>query len=141
MLIEDVLRRKGRDVVRCSPEMQVKDVVELLAQRNIGAVPVVENGRILGMVSERDIVRAIAAEGKAALDRSAADVMRREVATVSPADSLRAVASIMTDGKFRHVCVMEGELAGLVSIGDVVFSRMLEVEREAHELRDYIVAG
>jgi CBS domain-containing protein len=112
----------------------------MLAQRRIGALVVTGPGhRIVGIISERDIVRALDAKGTAVLDVPIAEVMTRKVVTCSHSETIAEIMERMTAGKFRHVPVVEqGRLAGIVSIGDVVKARLEDLEREQDALRDYI---
>ena len=118
----------------------VAEAVKLLADRRIGALVVVgAEQSVVGIISERDIVRALAARGAAALDLPLTEVMTRKVATCIPSDTITSIMGRMTDGKFRHVPVVEqGRLTGIVSIGDVVKKRLEEMEHEQATLRDYI---
>ena len=112
----------------------------ILAERKIGALVVTgADRRVVGILSERDIVQELAAHGAAALDLPLTEVMTRKVMTCSPSDTISSVMERMTHGKFRHVPVVEqGRLVGIISIGDVVKHRLQEMEREQSALRDYI---
>ena len=140
MNVTTILSSKGRDVATIAPTATVGDAVKLLAERKIGALIITgAGGRITGIVSERDIVRALAKYGAGALQVPLNDVMTRKVVTCGPSDSLSNLMELMTAGKFRHLPVMEADkLAGIVSIGDVVKSRLAELEFEQTALRDYI---
>lgn len=140
MNVTTILTTKGRDVATISPTATVNDAVKLMADRKIGALVITgAGGRITGIVSERDIVRAMARHGSAALGLPLNDVMTRKVVTCEPNDSISNLMELMTDGKFRHLPVVQEErLAGIVSIGDVVKSRLAELEYEQTALRDYI---
>lgn len=143
MLVSHILREKGRDVVSVTDDMPISDVVKVLSERRIGAVLVVgPAGGVVGILSERDIVRALASDGAAALQRDAHAYMTREVVACAEADSIEDVMEAMTRGRFRHLPVFEEErLVGLVSIGDVVKSRIADAEFETQTLRQYVVMG
>jgi CBS domain-containing protein len=140
MTVKRILSEKGSDVVTISPTASLADAAKLLAERRIGALVVTGAGdRVVGIVSERDIVRIMASRGAAGLGVSLTDVMTRKVITCDPSATVSAVMEQMTAGKFRHVPVLDGErLAGIISIGDVVKLRLHEMEREQVALRDYI---
>lgn len=139
MSVASILREKGRDVVSVRPSDQVRDVVALLSEKRIGAVLVLDGGRIAGVLSERDIVRGLLDQGGQILDSLVDDVMTREVTTVAPDESVTFAMSLMTHRRIRHLPVVAGgELCGIVSIGDLVKQRIEEVEREADSLKDYI---
>ena len=140
MTVKRILSEKGGKVVTISPTTSLADAVKLLAERRIGALVVTGAGnRVVGIVSERDIVRILASRGAAGLGISLTDVMTRKVVTCEPSATVSAVMEQMTAGKFRHVPVLDGEtLVGIISIGDVVKSRLHEMEREQTALRDYI---
>jgi CBS domain-containing protein len=142
MTVAAILAVKGREVLTTTADKTVAEVVEILAKRKIGALVVVEGGHsIVGIVSERDIVRAIAS-GPAALFQPVSTVMTREVMTCSDTETIDGVMSRMTNGRFRHLPVAEnGHLAGIISIGDIVKARIEEVEREAEDMRAYIATG
>ena len=133
-------RSLGGDIIDIEPKADLAAAAKLLAEYRIGAVVIRgAGGRLAGILSERDIVRAIAEQGAAALSLSVAQVMTREVETCGPEDSIADLMERMTAGKFRHMPVMsEGKLAGLVSIGDVVKQRVGEIESESEAMRDYI---
>ena len=140
MSVAVILTHKGRDVVTTGPDSRMSDVCDLLETKGIGAVVVSRDGsRVDGIFSERDFVRAIARQGAAALDRPVRDFMTTTVVTCEPDDSVPDVMRKMTDGKFRHLPVLEADrLAGIVSIGDVVKYRIAEAEAMA--MREYITA-
>jgi CBS domain-containing protein len=140
MTVKAILSRKGNDVITADPNASLAEAVKLLAARRIGAVVVTgAERRIVGILSERDIVRALADKGPAALDAPIAEVMTRKVTTCGVQETVSEIMERMTDGKFRHVPVVEqGRLAGIISIGDVVKSRVQEMEQESAALRDYI---
>lgn len=143
MQVRHILREKGRDVVTIGSDATLSEAARLLARRHIGAVVVkTGDGGIGGVLSERDIVRAIAEQSVAALGQSVAKHMTRSVVTCSEADSVDNLMETMTHGRFRHVPVVDNQrLCGIVSIGDVVKTRIEETVREAASLREYISAG
>src|SRR5579864_764853 len=138
MKVGSVLRRKGKSVTIVPPELPVLHVAQWLRAKNIGAAIVSADGRHLsGMISERDIVHALARHGEDTLRMTASELMTRAVVTCTPDDSLTYLMRIMTDRHLRHIPVIEnGELGGIVSIGDVVKHRLAEVELESNVLRD-----
>jgi CBS domain-containing protein len=140
MTVKEILSHKGVDVVTADPHVSIADAVKLLAARRIGAVVVTgADRRIVGILSERDIVRALAEKGPAALTAPVAEVMTRKVDTCTMNQTVSELMEQMTSGKFRHVPVVEqGRLAGIISIGDVVKSRVQEMEQESAALKDYI---
>ncbi len=143
MQVRHILREKGREVVTIPGEAMLSEAARLLARRRIGAVIVRDGeGGISGILSERDIVRAVAAHSVSALGHSVAMHMTRDVSTCSETDTVDELMETMTCGRFRHMPVVDdGRLCGIVSIGDVVKSRIEETVREATSLREYIVAG
>jgi CBS domain-containing protein len=140
MNVREILAVKGRDVVTIEPSINLAAAAKCLAERRIGALVVTgAAGRIVGILSERDIVQALAARGVAALETQVSEVMTRKVTTCTESDTISSIMERMTAGKFRHVPVIEqGQLAGIVSIGDVVKHRLREMEHEQKALRDYI---
>lgn len=140
MNVREILSVKGGDVVTIEPHAKLAQAAKVLAERRIGAVVVTGAGaRIVGILSERDIVQVIAAGGVEALQSPVSEAMTRKVTTCSPSDTISTIMERMTAGKFRHVPVVEqGKLAGIVSIGDVVKHRLMEMEHEQAALRDYI---
>jgi CBS domain-containing protein len=143
MFVSDILAQKGGLVFTVSPSITVAQVAQQLSTRRIGSVLVMGNAdTIAGIVSERDLVRAIARNGAAALDLEVRQVMTREVVTCHPDDPIERVMGLMTTGRFRHLPVEDhGELVGLISIGDVVKARLEETQHETEALKAYIVAG
>ena len=140
MTVKNILSSKGRDVTTIEPNATLDAAIALLAQRRIGALVVLgPERRVIGILSERDIVRVLASEGAAALKAPLAQVMTRKVETCNEADTVSAIMEQMTAGKFRHVPVVDQDrLVGIVSIGDIVKYRLGEMEREQEALRDYI---
>lgn len=143
MRISDVIRTKGNAVVTVSPDIDVRNLLTVLAEHRIGAAVVSADGAtIVGIVSERDIVRALADRGAAVLSESISTIMTASVQTCLPETHIEELAKVMTDGRFRHVPVVaSGQLAGIVSIGDVVKSRITELEVERDSLTSYIQAA
>jgi CBS domain-containing protein len=142
MTIAGILKDKGGAVVTVDPDAPLKEAVRLLVDHRIGAVLVVGPGAIEGVVSERDVVRAIHQHGQAALDEPVARMMSSPVITVTPCDPVEHALETMTERRFRHLPVIEdGRLVGIVSIGDLVKRRIDEATREAALLKDYIAAG
>lgn len=143
MTVKAILSRKGRDVVTIAPSATLLEAAKLLAKRRIGAVVVTgADHRVAGILSERDIVRALGERGASALDENVAAVMTRKVTTCNEADTVVAIMERMTAGKFRHVPVVDqGRLVGVISIGDVVNHRLHEIEGETNALREYIATA
>lgn len=142
MHVKQILKEKSDDgVVTVSAKQSVAQVAELLAQRRIGAVVVSEDGRVAeGILSERDIVRGLGRRGAAVLAETAGDLMTREVVTCGLEDTAETVMSRMTEGRFRHIPVeKDGELVGLISVGDVVKVRLNELRHETAALTDMIM--
>lgn len=140
MTVREILSRKGSDVVTADPNATLSDAVQLLAARRIGAVVITgADRRIVGILSERDIVRTLAEKGAQALEQPIAEVMTRKVITCGVGDTVPEIMERMTVGKFRHVPVVEqGRLTGIISIGDVVKSRVHQMEQESAALQEYI---
>ncbi len=143
MRAKDILDRKGHEVATVTPDTPVRDAVAALARHNVGALVVSPDGRqVVGIMSERDIVRRLATDGAAALDRPVEGIMKRDVMTCAPAASTDELMGTMTEGRFRHVPVVEdGGLVGIVSIGDVVKVRIDELAHEREQLTGYIAGG
>src|SRR5215813_1296577 len=140
MTVKAILSRKGNDVVTADPNATLAEAVRILSARRIGTVVVTSaDRRIVGILSERDVVRVLGEKRPSALDSPIAEVMTRKVTTCSMRDTVSELMERMTEGKFRHVPVIEqGRLAGIVSIDDVVKWRVHEIEDELAALRDYI---
>lgn len=138
MKISDVLNAKGADVVTVPPDAPVTRLLEVLAERHIGAVVVSPTGRdVHGIVSERDVVRHLHTDGPSVLDAPVSSVMTTDVITCSGDEDLEQLARTMTDNRFRHLPVVAGdELRGIVSIGDIVKARIDQLQAE----RDHLVA-
>jgi CBS domain-containing protein len=139
MRIADVLRRKGSIVATVGPEVTVAELLGKLAEHNVGALPVIDGGNLIGIVSERDVVRRLHAGGAALLEARVVDIMTTEVTTCSPGDDVSDVAAVMTSRRFRHLpVIVDGKLAGIVSIGDMVKARIDLLESERAQLQRYI---
>jgi CBS domain-containing protein len=140
MRITDVLRRKGDLVVTISPDDSVRSLLDALAEHRVGALIVSAGGGSLdGIVSERDVVRHVQADGADVLDRPVSSIMTSDLHTAEPHDTLEDLMVLMTDKRIRHVPVLqEGRLVGIVSIGDVVKHRIEELQSERDQLTAYI---
>ncbi len=143
MTVATILSSKGREVATTTAAKTIAEAVALLAKRKIGALVVVESGdRIAGIISERDIVRAIAGKGGEVLAEPVASIMTKTVVTCTEGETIDSVMARMTRGRFRHLPVVSsGRLDGIVSIGDVVKARIGQVEREAEDMRAYIATA
>ena len=138
--VSSVLKHKGHEVVTVTSDQTVTAIVTVLAKNRIGAVPVVnDKGQIIGIISERDIIRGMAQHAGSVLTLAADKLMSRDVKTCSTEDTLDDLMEVMTRQRIRHLPVIaDGALHGIVSIGDVVKQRLEEVQSEAEELRNYI---
>jgi CBS domain-containing protein len=142
MRIADVLRSKGGAVATIEPDATVSDLLAGLATHNIGAMVVTEPDGVAGIVSERDVVRQLHAHGASVLSQPVSAIMTAVVSTCSKSDTVDSLTRLMTENRVRHVPVVEnGELIGIVSIGDVVKTRMEELEAEHEQLQSYITQG
>ncbi|MEC9345273.1 MAG: CBS domain-containing protein [Pseudomonadota bacterium] len=143
MLVSTMLRDKGGSVATVRPDATVMDVVTRLKEERVGALVVSEDDhRVAGIVSERDVVRSLAAKGLEAMNLLARDIMTSRVITCSPNDELGALMRMMTEHRIRHLPVVEADvMCGIISIGDVVKNRVDELEHEAEALREYIQTG
>lgn len=143
MTIAAVLKGKGADVVWVPPAASVTDVADVIASRRIGAVVVLDADRkMVGILSERDVVKAIAAHGAAALEKTAAELMTRDVLTVVPETSVRQALEIMEQGYFRHLpVVQDGALVGIVSVRDLVKHQFSLQEFEVETMRGFVTRG
>jgi CBS domain-containing protein len=139
MQISDVLRAKGTDVATADPGTSVAEILGLMADLNIGALPVAEGDRLVGIVSERDVVRHLHSQGPHVLDGPVRDIMTTELVTCAPDDAAASLARVMTDRRIRHIPVCrDGALCGIVSIGDLVKARIDQLEQEREQLASYI---
>jgi CBS domain-containing protein len=141
--ISDVLRYKGEEVITTTAQTPVRELLRLLAEHRIGALVVVDgdpgSGGVSGIVSERDVVRRLHDRGADLLDAQVGDIMTSTVISCTPHDSLDSIATTMTERRVRHMPVLdEGNLAGIVSIGDVVSARMRQLEQDRAQLEQYI---
>lgn len=141
MNVKSILDIKGRAVATIAADASLADAAHMLAEKKIGAVVVTGAGySVAGILSERDIVRSVSVHGAAALDRTVAETMTVKVVTCAEADSIGQLMERMTEGKFRHLPVVENaRLVGIISIGDVVKWRLAEIESEHNALKDYIM--
>ncbi|MEP6625915.1 MAG: CBS domain-containing protein [Acidimicrobiia bacterium] len=143
MKVAAILDRKGHDIHTVPPDATVAEVSRLLTTHRVGALVVSNDGQaVTGIVSERDVVRRLAAIGPDALEESVASVMTTAVVTCSPDDTTEGLMAVVTEHRIRHIPVIEdGQLVGVVSIGDIVAVRVRELEDETSQLRGYITAG
>jgi len=139
MTVRSILDSKGHNVLSIEPDVKLAAAIKVLGERKIGAVLVMDQGRIDGILSERDIVRVLSERGAAVLEEPVTAVMTRKVVSCRPSDTVAAIMEMMTVGKFRHLPVVDdGQLVGLISIGDIVKQRVQEYESEQEALREYI---
>ncbi|WP_420549762.1 CBS domain-containing protein [Curvivirga sp.] len=143
MNVEGILKGKGSNVLGLNENDTIESAVTILAEKKIGATVVLDNaGKLVGILSERDIVREIGNQGASVLNKSIGDIMTKDVQTCSPSDAVAKIMAQMTEGRFRHLPVMDnGNMVGIISIGDVVKNRINELEFEANAMRDYITTG
>jgi CBS domain-containing protein len=142
MKLAAILKQKSGAPIAVTPSATISDVVHVLAEKRIGAVLVLDGEQLVGILSERDVVRSLAKQAGATLDLTAGDLMTHSPTTTSPDASVADAMEIMSDGRFRHLPVMEnGKLIGLVSIGDVVKARIDQQEHEVDSLRAYVVGA
>jgi CBS domain-containing protein len=139
MTIEAILAGKGHEVATIAPDSTVADAVATLGEKRIGALPVVEDGSVLGIISERDVIYCLRDRGADVLQWPVSRVMSAPAITVEPATPIVVALAMMTKRRIRHLPVLDrGELAGIVSIGDLVKHRMERIEDEAEAMRAYI---
>lgn len=142
MLVSDILKAKGSTVVTAPPSLPVTDALAILTEKRIGSILIMEAGAIAGILSERDIVRALAKRGTDCLQGPVSGLMTAKVVTCAPEQSIAEVMQIMTEGRFRHVPVVSGSrLAGMISIGDVVKWRLEETEEEVRQMTAYVAGS
>ena len=143
MHVKDVLAHKGANVATIAPGDLITDVIAALAEHHVGALVVTSDGQhIEGIISERDVVRALHSRGASLLTTAVREIMTANVLTCGPGDEIRSLARTMTDRRFRHMPVeVDGILSGIVTIGDVVKGRLDELETEHEQLVGYISAG
>lgn len=140
MNVEQLLSDKGREVISVQPQRTLAEAIQTLSEKRIGAVVVMgADGALAGILSERDIIRALGELGAGALESAVSRSMTSKVVTCRPQTSVDELMEIMTTGRFRHVPVIEnGRVTGIVSIGDVVKHRVAAIEAESKAMRDYI---
>ncbi|MDO6415846.1 CBS domain-containing protein [Sphingomonas sp. BIUV-7] len=139
MTIAAILRDKGDEIVTVSPQTSLRELIDILTEKRIGAVPVTEGGAVSGIMSERDVIQSLKRLGPAALDRPVREMMTAPPITVDLETSLLAGLSLMTRRRIRHLPVMHEErMVGFVSIGDLVKARIDRIESEAEAMRAYI---
>lgn len=140
MMVEEILKAKGSDIVTMPQNASVAEAARLLKEKRIGAVVISDDGaRVLGILSERDIVHALVEFAAAALEMRVSELMTQDVVTCAPEDRIAGLMARMTERRIRHLPVIkDGVLDGMVSIGDVVKSRIEEIESEASAMRDFI---
>jgi CBS domain-containing protein len=139
MTVRSILDTKGHQILSVEPDAKLSAAIKTLGERKIGAVLVISQGRVEGILSERDIVRVLGERGAAVLDEPVSAVMTRKVVSCRQSDTVAAIMEMMTLGKFRHLPVIEDDrVVGLISIGDIVKWRVREFELEQEALRDYI---
>ncbi|PRD41992.1 inosine-5-monophosphate dehydrogenase [Phyllobacterium phragmitis] len=143
MTVRSILERKGHDVVSVTPDASIIEAVAILAMHRIGALVICDGEKaVKGILSERDVVRAIAEQGLQALDRKVSELMTSKVHVCHEHNTVNEVMEIMTVNRFRHLPVeRDGLLYGIISIGDVVKRRIEEVEREAEDIKAYIATA
>ena len=142
MIIGQILKTKGRGVMTASPDDTIHEITLRLASRKIGAIVILDAGKVAGIISERDIIRLVAEHGANALTMPARDGMTRDVVSCTRDCTIDEIMETMTKGRFRHIPVIEdGELVGIISIGDVVKHHTAEVELEVTAMRDYLATG
>ncbi len=143
MTVRVIVANKGREVVSIEPNASLADAVRLLAQKRIGAAVILgADRRLAGIISERDIVRVLAERGAAVLDEPVSRTMTRKVESCNENETVAQIMERMTQGKFRHMPVVDqGQVVGVVSIGDIVKHRLHEMERESTAMRDYIMTA
>ena len=143
MKLSAILKLKGGSILSVRPATRIADVIKLLAETRIGAVLVTDaDGKLEGILSERDIVRTLAEKAGATFEMTAEEMMTRSPKVTTPDATVAEAMELMTDGRFRHLPVMEaGKLVGLVSIGDVVKARISQQEMEVDSLRTYVSGG
>jgi CBS domain-containing protein len=142
MTVRAILDGKGHDVLTIRPESSLREAVQMLAEHRIGAVVVTDAaGQVVGILSERDVVRVIGKDGPGRLDDPITTVMTAKVITANGTETVPEVMELMTGGRFRHIPVVDhGRLVGIISIGDVVKHRVAEMERESQTMREYIMS-
>lgn len=139
MLIRNILNEKGSEVFDINPDNSVFEAIEKMADKNIGALVVVEDGKLVGIITERDYRNKVILKGRTSKTTKVSEIMSSNPVTVEPSDSVETCMALMTNRKFRHLPVLEeGRLCGVISIGDLVKAVISKQEVEIHNLRDYI---
>jgi len=142
MLVTEILKQKGGAVFSIAPDEPLSAACAQLDEKRVGALVVCRDDKVVGVISERDVVRAVARGGREALDRPVADHMTPDVVFADPSETVGDLMNRMTDRRIRHLPILsDGRLTGVVSIGDVVKCQIDEATREAESLRTYIAAG
>lgn len=142
MLVAEILKDKGGEVFSIAPDITLADACAELDTRRVGALIVCDGDRVVGVISERDVVKAVAADGTAGLSKPVSDYMSRNVIFAEPGETVAILMERMTDRRIRHLPVLrDSRLSGVVSIGDIVKCQIAEATREAESLRTYIAAG
>ncbi|WP_421851245.1 CBS domain-containing protein [Oricola sp.] len=143
MMVKNILSDKGQDVFTLPLDATVTDAVSSLAEHNVGALVVATADKVIkGIISERDVVRAICRTGASVLDQPVSQIMTSDVQTCTEDSTVPQLMELMTKGRFRHLPVeRDGKLVGVVSIGDIVKRRIEEIEREAEDIRSYITSA
>lgn len=142
MNVGQILGTKNNDIISLEDSCTVLEVAKLLGERRIGAIPIMKKGKLCGIISERDVVRGLAIRGGDVLNDSVKTLMTKSVVTCTLSDTIQQIMSMMTERRIRHVPVVEdGEIKGMISIGDVVKERIQETEQEAEALKAYIASG
>ncbi len=143
MSVSHILKSKGSDVITAKPQDHLRDIAQTLASKRIGAIVILSSsGKIEGIVSERDVVRCLAAEGAKALEVPVSKIMTKGVKTCNESDSEIELMALMTENRIRHLPVVDhGKLVGMISIGDVVKFRIEAIEREAADMKAYIAGS
>lgn len=142
MILEQILNDKGRDIITVSADATLQDVANILDTKRIGAIVAIDGaGNLAGVLSERDIVRQVARNGAEALALKVSDTMTRDVVTMATSETLDAALQLMTDRRIRHLPVtVEGEMVGVISIGDLVKWKIAGAEAEAEAMKSYLSA-
>jgi CBS domain-containing protein len=142
MTVRRILNIKGSDVLTVAPDVSLHEAISMLTKHQIGALVVTDKGKVIGVLSERDIVRLLANKDANRFDNPVSSAMTTEVKICKPEDTIQQLMHVMTMGRFRHMPVVEdGKLAGVISIGDVVKLRLEEMERESEHLKNYIATA
>lgn len=142
MLVSEILKTKGGAVFSVTPDIPVSEAIAELERKRVGALMVCDGDRVVGVFSERDVVRALAGDGALALDQPVSRYMSTKVVFAEPNEAVSVLMGRMTDRRIRHLPILhQGRLAGVVSIGDVVKCQIAEANQEAESLRTYISAG